>query len=136
MLKIHAFDPASIKPNRKLLWIGGSGRGKTQHMLYTLSYVAPSIDMYLLFCPTETTCNLFRRRGMIPASFIYSNIDLKVIEKALSTQREMRERGKKRSLLLIFDDVAFDKSAWRSDVIRDLLYNQRHIGITTALSVQ
>ena len=140
MLKIRPFDLDSIKPFRKHVFCGGSGRGKTHCMLHVLSHIAPSIDMCLLFCGTETTRDFFRRRQLIPHSHMYETLDLMVVQKALSVQRELREKGKKRSLALVFDDTAActagEKAVWKSPVILDLLYNQRHIGIHTFVCIQ
>ena len=135
-LSIRQFEPGQIKPFRKHLFIGGSGRGKTQGLLSILSHIAPTVDMCLLFCPTETTREFFRRRRMIPDSHIFPSLDLDIIAKALASMRELRARGKKRSLLLCLDDCSFEKKTWLHPTMQELLYNQRHLGIHTFITAQ
>ena len=136
-LSIRQFDPASIKPFRKHLFIGGSGRGKTQCMLSILNHIATmGIDCSILMCPTETTRDFFHKRKLTPPSLMYSALDIDVIANALAIQRENKQRGKSRTLLLCLDDCAFDNATWRHPVIRELLFNQRHLGIHTLITVQ
>ena len=140
-LSIRVFDPESIKREkngkiaRKLAFIGGSGRGKTTGMLGIISYLAPEIDLCVLMCPTETTRNIFRARGL-PNSLIYTGLDLECIAALLAAQRANKERGKIRSILLCLDDCSFDKKSFNDPVIRELMYNQRHLSICTVLSAQ
>ena len=138
-LSIRVFDPESIKREkngkiaRKLAFIGGSGRGKTTGMLGIIAYIAPEIDMAILMCPTETTRNIFRARGL-PNSLIYPGLDLECIAALLAAQRANKERGKIRSILLCLDDCSFDKKSFNDPIIRELMYNQRHLCICTVLS--
>ena len=140
-LSIRAFDPASIKREkngkiaRKLAFIGGSGRGKSTALLGIISYLAPEIDMCILMCPTETTRNIFRTRGL-PESLIYPSLDLECIAALLAAQRANKERGKIRSILLVMDDCSYDKKSFNDPIIRELMYNQRHLCICSVLSAQ
>ena len=140
-LSIRVFDPESIKREkngkiaRKLAFIGGSGRGKTTGMLGIIAHLAAEIDMCILMCPTETTRNIFRARGL-PDSLIYPGLDLECIAALLAAQRANKERGKIRSILLCLDDCSFDKKSFNDPVIRELMYNQRHLCICTVLSAQ
>ena len=140
-LSIRVFDPASIKREkngkiaRKLAFIGGSGRGKTTGMLGIISHLAPEIDMCVLMCPTETTRNVFRARGL-PHSLIYPGLDLECVAALMAAQRANKERGKTRSILLVLDDCSYDKKSFNDPIIRQLMYNQRHLNICTVLSAQ
>jgi hypothetical protein len=135
-LSIHAFDLDTIKPYRKHLFVGGSGRGKSHCCFHVISHIAPTVDVALLMCPTETTRALFQRRRLLPTSLMYDNLDLDVIGSAISVQRELRQRGKQRHLLLILDDCSFDKKAWKHAIIGELLRNGRHLNITTFITCQ
>ena len=97
-LSIRAFDPTSIKREnngkiaRKMAFIGGSGRRKSTGMMSVISYLAKEIDLVILMCPTETTRNIFRARGL-PESLIYPGLDLECISALLAAQRANKERG-------------------------------------------
>ena len=106
-MRIKAFDPSTIRIGRKMLWVGGSGRGKSFHCRFILSHIAPHVDMCLLFCPTETTRSEFA--DIIPMSHMYSTLDLEVVAKVLALQRDNVEKGKKRTILLCMDDCSFCK---------------------------
>ena len=133
--QIGPFDPASIKPFRSHLFVGGSGRGKTHACRFVLSYIAPSIDFCLVFTPTASVISDFQK--MVPETQIYTKgADLEVVAKTIAMQRELEALGKQRSILLVFDDCAHDRSFWTSPVCRDLLFSGRHCRITCCFCVQ
>ena len=86
------------------------------------------------FTPTEETRLHFEK--MVPSSCIHGNLDLDVIERALEVQKELLERNKLRSLLLVADDCAFNKGVWRSPTVRSAFFNGRHFRTGLVLSMQ
>ena len=134
-VRIERFDPASIRPHRKLLFVGRSGGGKSVAMRAILRHLAPRIDLALCFSPTEESVAAFRR--MVPGACVYQGgLDLDVVARALALQRELGAAGKERALLIVADDCSFEKQVWRDGRVRDLLMNGRHQRITTVLSCQ
>ena len=132
--RIQKWDPATLKPNRKMLFVGRSGGGKSVAMRNLLYEIRSNVDLAIMFTPTETTKQDFL--SMVPASCLYDTLDLSVVDRALTIQKELGERGKERSVLLCADDCAFDKSIWRSSTVRALFMNARHHRISVCVSAQ
>jgi hypothetical protein len=133
-LTIEAFDPRIIPRHSRWCFVGGSNRGKSHGMMSILSHLSPDIHFCLVFCPTESARMQYRK--MVPASHIYSELDLDVLANLLSHLRAMKDRGKSRNCLCIFDDTSYHKQVWKSPVIRDLLFNSRHLSLTMMCTCQ
>jgi hypothetical protein len=133
-VRLAKWDPSSVQPHRKILFIGRSGGGKSVAMRHVLYHIREQIDMAVGFTPTEETRLALER--FIPPSCVHDSLDLGVIERAFTTQKALLERGKERSLALIADDCAFDKQVWRSPTIRSAFMNGRHYRTCLVLSMQ
>lgn len=132
--RIQKWDPSSLKANRKMLFVGRSGGGKSCAMRNLLYEIRSNIDLAIMFTPTETTRQDFLK--MVPEPCVYDTLDLSVIDRTLSMQKELGEKGKERNVLLCADDCAFDKSVWRSSTVRALFMNARHHRVSVAVSAQ
>ena len=133
-LKLSKWDPTTMKPHRKVLFIGRSGGGKSVAMRHVLYHMRERVDLAICFTPTEETRKSFET--MVPPSCVHDALDLRVVDRALSMQKENVEKGKERSLLLVADDCAFDKGVWRTSTIRSAFFNSRHFQMGLVLSMQ
>jgi|EP00966_Prymnesium_polylepis_P075217 GTPase SAR1 family protein len=123
--RLDKFDPESIKPHRSLLVVGRSGVGKSTVALDLLRNLAPRYDYGIFFCPTA---NEFRK--IAPSCFVYeTSLDLAVLTKIMEIQKSILSEGKSRSVLLVTDDCASEKSVFASTAVRSLLMNGRHLHI-------
>lgn len=140
-LRVERFDPNTIKEHRSVLFVGRSGSGKSVAMRAWLRCLAPRFDAACFFSPTQESADEFRR--FVPASFVHeSGLDLELLDRiihvqkdALTAQKEKRGTGA-RSILICADDCTFDKSAWRSPVVRSILMQGRHLHISFWLCSQ
>ena len=130
-VKIQRWDPASMKPHRKVVYIGASGKGKSVAMRAVLRAMPP-VDLAVGFTPTDET--VAELAQLLPPSCIHDSFDLEIVERALNLQRELAH--KQRSLCLIADDCGFDSAAWRSKTIRSLFMNARHNRVSLHLALQ
>ena len=131
-LKIEKWDPATrLKPHRKILYIGASGKGKSVAMRAILRAMPP-VDLAIAFTPTDDTAADLGR--ILPRSCIHDSFDLDIVERSLNLQRQLAHKG--RSLCLIADDCGFDSAAWRSKTIRSLFMNARHNRVSLHLAIQ
>ena len=131
-LDIQKWDPRTmLKPHRKVLYIGASGKGKSVAMRSVLRAMPP-VDLALGFTPTDDTAAELAR--ILPRNCIHDSFDLEIVERALDLQRELSH--KERSLCLIADDCGFDSAAWRSKTIRSLFMNARHNRVALQIALQ
>ena len=131
-LQINKWDPAKmLKPHRKVVYIGASGKGKSVAMRAVLRAMPP-VDLAIGFSPTDDT--VAEMAKILPPSCIHDSFDLEIVERALNLQRELAH--KERSLCLIADDCGFDSAAWKSKCIRSLFMNARHNRVSLHLALQ
>ena len=131
-LNLQRWDPKTmLKPHRKVLYIGASGKGKTVAMRAVLRAMPP-IDLAIGFTPTDDTAAELAR--ILPPNCIHDSFDLEIVERSLDLQRQLAH--KERSLCLIADDCGFDSAAWRSKTIRSLFMNARHNRVSLQIALQ
>ena len=133
-VRLNKWDPATIKPHRKILFVGRSGGGKSVAMRHVLFEMREGIDLAVCFTPTEEARLHFEQ--IVPPSCVHDKLDLDVVERALALQKVNLERNKERSILLVADDCAFDKGVWRSPTVRSAFMNGRHFRTGLVLSMQ
>lgn len=103
-------------------------------MRHVLHELRKSIDLSLCFTPSLAAKKAFKQ--MVPAQFMFDELNLATLEKALDLQQELLAQKKSRTILAIADDCAFDKAVWRSSTIRRLFMQGRHSRMGMALSMQ
>eukprot|EP00466_Bigelowiella_natans_P020491 jgi/Bigna1/134233/aug1.24_g8941 len=84
---------------------------------------------------TKDTARAFY--GIIPKSFVYSEgFRADVVKKFIDVLKKKVKQNKEFHAFLILDDVAFDKSIFKSKDIRELSFNGRHQRITVFITSQ
>ena len=131
-IRIEAFDPATLKPHRILMFVGRRGVGKSVALEDILSRL--KVDYTLAMTPTEDSAAMFRKH--IPESGIFSNFNISKIDTMVQMQRQMAKGSKLRSALLVLDDCMYERKAFKHVSIRDIFMNGRHSHITLALTSQ
>lgn len=130
--EIKNFDPASTKPHRIWMFIGGRGTGKTNLMMDILYRTHKRYDLGMAM--TATTSTVKKLEKIIPSRLIHKNgYDFEVADKMLSKCKELVSKGKSRNVLIIQDDVMFEKGVLKSKTQRELHFNGRH-AFTTQMS--
>jgi len=135
VFKIERWDPASIDAHPRILLIGRSGSGKSVALRDILSYLADRTDLCLLFSPTTESLDEFRK--VAPPSCVHQGgLNLELVQSALQLNRENAANKKGREILIVADDVAFDKQLLRSPVLRDIAMNGRPNKVGFAMTLQ
>lgn len=136
--KWDAFNHLSKKPCSLVLLIGKRGSGKSWMLRYLASIyqATKKIHVCIGFSPTDESNDVLS--SFIPPTLIYSEFDEDVIERIMIEQRKrIRQKKPIRRVLLVFDDCGYDsKRLFKSNVIKSLVYNGRHIHITLILTLQ
>ena len=134
-MRLNKFDPSAVKPHRTYLIIGKRGSGKSvllDELMYKLN-ASQQYDFCMAFTPTMDTRETFEKS--MPSSWIHDSFDGGRIEQLVSLQRAT-PKGKKRSILLVLDDMMADKRFTRSIAIRDIFFNGRHEHLTAVFTQQ
>lgn len=134
-LKIRKWDPQTIKPASTTLLVGRRGTGKST-ILRDLAWQFAQrqcIDLVVGMSPTEESSESLG--SFIPRTLIYNEYREDVLQKLMDSQRRAWRRGHGPNVLLFLDDCGFDKSVFKSKIVRELFLNGRHrrIGLVFAL---
>tara|TARA_B100002051_G_C16692981_1_gene616563 strand:+ start:165 stop:1007 length:843 start_codon:yes stop_codon:yes gene_type:complete len=132
-LRVKKFQPDKVKHNRIFFIIGKRGTGKTTIMRDILSHYPP-VDFAIGMTPTEETADVFRE--FLPETCIYHEFSQHKLEQMLSVQRELIRKKKDRSFLLVLDDCLYQKGVLKSQAMRDLVFNGRHLHVAVFVCVQ
>ena len=134
-LRLRRFDQGTIPLGTITLIQGRRNTGKSTILRSLMYALRDKVDYCVAMTPTHSSADFFRT--VLPSQFVYDKgIDVGVIERALAMQRALVAKGKHRHLLLILDDVSYDKVAFRSPVIGDAWRNGRHANLTIMLTSQ
>ncbi len=138
-LQIRKFNPGKIVQNRMILFVGKKGSGKSTLIKDIFYHMRHQFDLVLALAGTPASETMFRE--FIPECMIYPVIDVSVIEKMVDFAKIITAKGNPRKLLLIMDDclgdsVGKEKHVLDHKVFREIGYNQRHLHITFAISLQ
>lgn len=132
-IRIKKFDPATIKQSRIIFILGKRHTGKSV-LMKDLLYRMPRPDYVLAMAPTEDTLRMFR--GFLPESCIFDHFSQEKLDRTVSLQRELVNRGKQRNVLIILDDCMYQKGVLKSVAMRSIFFNGRHDNIGLICAAQ
>ena len=84
--------------------------------------------------PTEDTLKMYRE--FLPESCIFDHFSQEKLDRTVAVQREMVNRGKKRTVLILLDDCLYQKNVLRSTAMRSIFFNGRHDHISLMCAAQ
>ena len=132
-IRVKKFDPSTVKPSRIIFIIGKRHTGKSVLMKDLLSHM-PKPDYVLAMAPTEDTLRMFRE--FLPECCIFDHFSQEKLDRTVSLQRELVNRGKKRNVLIILDDCMYQKGVLKSTSMRSIFFNGRHDNIALVCAAQ
>jgi hypothetical protein len=132
-LRIRKFDPMGMKESRITFILGKRHTGKSVLLRDILSKM-PCPDFCLAMAPTEDTLRMYRE--FLPQSCIFDHFNQDKLERTVTLQRELVNRGKKRTVLIILDDCLYQKGVLKSTAMRSIFFNGRHDHIALVCCAQ
>ena len=132
-IRVKKFIPSSIKESRIIFILGKRHTGKSV-LMRDLLYHMPTPDYVLAMAPTEDTLRMFRE--FVPESCIFDHFSQEKLDRTVSLQRELVNRGKKRTVLIILDDCMYQKGVLKSVAMRSIFFNGRHDNIALVCAAQ
>ncbi|CAM9636692.1 unnamed protein product, partial [Phaeothamnion confervicola] len=143
-LIVKKFNPTkATSKNCIILILGKRASGKSvliSDLLYHLNRA--KVPRIVVFSGTEASTGYYGQ--FVPDAFIFSTLDLDVLERIVENQKKLTADKKfgripadtDIRLVLLLDDVGFDKKVLKSTTIREVLMNGRHHGIIFMLALQ
>jgi archaellum biogenesis ATPase FlaH len=123
-IRLRHWDPSTMKPTSTIIILGKRGTGKSTIIRDLCYRLRDKVDAAVAFSPTEDAQGSLGQ--FIPTSCIHEEFNDGLLESVLDAQRAYLKRGRDRHVLVIADDVAYDKSAFRGKAIRNTFMNGRH----------
>lgn len=134
-ITVNEFNPKEMKKGRICLMIGKRGTGKSTLIRDIMYHMKGFIDQPLAMTPTEESVGMFEE--CMPESCVHTSFNPVVLDRLIHHQRQ---RGKKklpqRDVLLVLDDMMFDKKVLKGQGVRDIFMNGRHLKITFINAMQ
>ena len=113
--------------------IGKRHTGKSV-LMKDLLYRMPTPDYVVAMAPTEDTLRMYRE--FLPECCIFDHFSQERLDRIVSVQRELVNRGKKRTVLVLLDDCLYQKGVLRSTAMRSIFFNGRHDHISLMCAAQ
>lgn len=132
-VRVKKFNPTSIKESRIIFLLGKRHTGKSV-LMKDLLFHMPRPDFVLAMAPTEDTLRMFRE--FVPESCIFDHFSQEKLERTVTLQRELVNRGKKRTVLILLDDCLYQKGVLKSTAMRSIFFNGRHDHISLVCAAQ
>lgn len=131
---IKRFDVSKIKQDRVFLFVGKRGTGKSTLIRDIMSHIRGYIDLPLAMTPTEESATMFGQ--CMPKSCVYNDYSVDTIRNVIDCQRKNARKKQEQHVLVVLDDMMFDKKVLKSVEMRDIFMNGRHLKITFINAMQ
>lgn len=132
-IRVRKFNPKTIQQGRIIFCLGKRNTGKSV-LIYELLSHMPRPDFVLAMAPTEDTVNMFRK--FLPEPCIFDHFSQEKLERVVTLQRELVNRGKRRNVLILLDDCLYQKGVLKSTAMRSIFFNGRHDNISLICAAQ
>lgn len=134
-LKIRRFNVKDIKPHRIILLVGKRGTGKSTLIRDLMYHIRKNIHLPFAMTPTEESMEMFR--SCMPRCLLYDGSSACTMRRIIEHQRKAgRRKEKQEHLLMVMDDMMYDKKVLKTPEMRDIFMNGRHLKITFVNAMQ
>jgi hypothetical protein len=137
-LNLKKFKPSGMPDNATCILLGKRRTGKTTITL-DIMYNKRFMPCGVVISGTEESNHTFK--DIVPDTFIYGEYKPEILERVFVRQKKLTnhnqnkiDKGETSQLIdskvfIILDDCMYDKSVWKSEVIRKVFFNGRHFNI-------
>ena len=134
-MQIKRFDPSTMKPHRIFLCVGKRGTGKSTLIRDLMFHMKSFIHLPFAMTPTEESTKMFEE--CMPSACVHSECKPETLNNIIEHQRKRGRRHEAQEhLLMVLDDMMFDKKILKCLEMRDIFMNGRHLKITFINAMQ
>ena len=141
---LGTYDTRKLNPLGHILIHGKKGTGKSViagHLLYCLTKLGDGkLKRVAVMSATEKYNKTFERQYKVKPEFIRNDFDVEFLEMLMEHQQKMAKTvgstNAKHGLLIILEDLAYDKSVFEHPLITQIMYNGRHFNTCLMIIVQ
>lgn len=134
-IAINRFDMARLHHNSVIYNIGRRGSGKSHLMKHIIYQLRNDIDYAIGFAGSLSAENDMKSGGICPAN-IYAGFDIDILQGVVDLCKYWKAAKIERNVLIVCDDLMFDKKIMKNELFRLICMNGRHHNITFINAIQ
>jgi len=138
-LPLCELNPKMLKRNKVYAFIGRRGAGKS-HLMEMIVYFLRRIPNCVVFSESEEGNEAWGKH--VPRTFIHALYSTEKMQKIYERQKQEKRKVKQNpkykpeQVLVVLEDQTFDDKLSRDTMIKKVLFNGRHYGITMCITMQ
>jgi len=119
--------------NPTIMVLGKRATGKTSLIIDLIKHFKSStnINKVIIICPTDKT----QSKYLEVSDCIHHSFNDTIIEEILNERMNDKDKLKEQ-ILIVLDDCLYSKEGFETKVMREIIYNSRHLNISFILSMQ
>lgn len=134
-IAVKKFDPVTGMPEHTTILVVAKRRsGKSVLVRDLLRRLRSRYYAAMVMSGTEISNHFYS--DFVPKTFIYYHLDEAALERLIQNQRRMINKGQPKNVVVVLDDLGFDKKSFNRPVLRNLMMNGRHWRITLIMCLQ
>lgn len=133
-LSIKRFDPKKMVEHCVILMVAKRRSGKSYLVRDLMYHMRHTLSAGIAMSGTESGNGFYGT--WLPSVYVYEEYDEGALHRLIERQRRMTKEGTAEGVFIILDDLAFDRKVLNSKIMRELLFNGRHLKITLVLCAQ
>jgi hypothetical protein len=134
-IAISKFDMTRLRNKSVILLIGRRGSGKSWLLKWVNYYLRKKVDYAIGFAGSLSAAKDIKGGG-ICESQIFMDFDITLLEGIVDQCKYWVEAKIERQVLIVMDDMMFDKKLMKHKVFREIFMNGRHYNITFVCCMQ
>jgi len=134
-IAINKFDMSRLRHNSVIYNIGRRGSGKSHLMKHILFQLRNDIDYAIGFAGTLSAENDMKAAGICEAN-IFAGFDIEILQGVVDLCKYWKAAKIERNVLIVCDDLMFDKKTMKHELFRLICMNGRHHNITFVNCIQ
>lgn len=134
-MRVSRWNPRNIKDDRIVMIIGRRGSGKSVIQRDIMRHMSDRVDFGIAMTPTEETAEVYANH--MPESCIYRQFDQPTLERMIQVQKShLRDKRTPKHMFLLMDDCLYQKSVLKSEAMRNVFLNGRHLHLHLSCACQ
>lgn len=126
-VNIRRWDIKNIQSNRAMIIVGRPGSGKSYLLNNIMKQLYVNFDACIGMSPTKSSRDMFSQ--WMPESCIYDQYDADKIIEIVDVMKKLYDNDLEPRIAVLLDDCMFDQKIMKSEAMRYIHMNGRHLNI-------